>query len=152
MNVDIRQIFKKEDERVLIECVAITPEINDIRSYALAKGSELPGISHEGHHVRIRLADIYYFEALDEKVFAYTLDSVFEIRLRLYEVENAYHSCHFIRCSKSVVLNLMLLDSISPSLNGRFTAHMKNGEKLIISRQYAPVLKAYISGKEANHA
>ena len=137
MKVDIRQIFKKEDERVLIECVAITPEINDIRSYVLAKGSELPGISQGGHHVRIRLEDIYYFEALDEKVFAYTLESVFEIRLRLYEVENAYRSCHFIRCSKSVVLNLMLLDSISPSLNGRFTAHMKSGEKLIISRQYA---------------
>ena len=33
MKVDIKQIFKKEDERVLIECVAITPEINDIRSY-----------------------------------------------------------------------------------------------------------------------
>lgn len=112
MKVDIRQIFKKEDERVLIECVAITPEINDIRSYALAKSSELPGMSQDGHHVRIRL----------------------------YEVENAYRSCHFIRCSKSVVLNLMLLDSISPSLNGRFTAHMKNGEKLIISRQYALLL------------
>ena len=124
MRVDIRKIIKKEEERVLIECIAITPEINDIRSYVLAKGSELPGISQDGHNIRIRL----------------------------YEVENAYRSCHFIRCSKSVVLNLMLLDSISPSLNGRFTAHMKNGEKLIISRQYAPVLKDYISGKESYHA
>ena len=132
--------------------MCIRDRINDIRSYVLAKGSELPGISQDGHHIRIRLEDIYYFEALDEKVFAYTLEAVFEIRLRLYEVENAYRSCHFIRCSKSVVLNLMLLDSISPSLNGRFTAHMKNGEKLIISRQYAPVLKAYISRKETNHA
>ena len=33
----------------------------------------------------------------------------------------------------------MQLDSISPALNGRFYAHMKNGEKLVISRQYAPL-------------
>ena len=49
-----------------------------------------------------------------------------------------------MRCSKSVVLNLMKLDSISPALNGRFFAHMKNGEKLMISRQYAGVLKQIV--------
>ena len=29
---------------------------------------------------------------------------------------------------------------------GRFSALMKNGEKLIISRQYAPVLKKIVMG------
>ncbi|MCI7234323.1 MAG: LytTR family transcriptional regulator DNA-binding domain-containing protein [Oscillospiraceae bacterium] len=35
----------------------------------------------------------------------------------------------------------MKIESVSPALNGRFTAHMKNGERVIISRQYVPALK-----------
>ena len=53
---------------------------------------------------------------------------------------------HFARCSKSVVLNLMLLENISPALNGRFFAHMKNGERLMISRQYAQKMKQIVMG------
>ena len=96
------------------------------------------------------MENVYYFEAVDEKVFAYTKEAVYEIKARLYEVEQAYEKRHFIRCSKSVILNLMLLDSISPALNGRFFAHMKNGEKIIISRQYAPRLKQVIIGGKKN--
>lgn len=152
MKVNIRKILNKEEEQVIIECVEVTPDIEDIRSYALTKGMELAGRVNIQHLQRFKLEEVYYFEALDEKVFAYTKEKVYEIKLRLYQVEQAYAPCHFIRCSKSIVLNLMLLDSISPALNGRFFAHMKNGEKLMISRQYAPILKNIImgGGKNAN--
>ncbi len=141
MRVDIEKIVRKEDERVLISCIEMTPDIEDIRDYALHKGIELTGLTVQNHMERFLLENVYYFEAIDEKVFAYTGKKVYEIKGRLYEVEKTYSSHHFVRCSKSVVLNLMLLDNISPALNGRFFAHMKNGEKLIISRQYAPFLR-----------
>ncbi len=152
MQVSIKKIFNKEKERVVIECVEITPEIKDIYSYVQNKGMELSGITEGQHRKKFRLEDIYYFEAVGEKVFAYAQASVYEIRMRLYEVEKAFESQHFIRCSKSVVLNLMLLDSISPALNGRFFAHMQNGEKLIISRQYAPYLKQVVMGGDKHEA
>lgn len=146
MRVIVKKIANKEDEQVVIECVRVTQEIDDIRSYALMKGTELSGYADGQHLKRFRLEDVYYFEALDEKLFAYTKENVYEVRARLYEVAAAYEKQHFVRCSKSVVLNLMLLDSISPALNGRFFAHMKNGEKIMISRQYAPVLREIITG------
>ena len=146
MQVHIKKILNKEKERVIIECVEITPEIKDIFSYVQNKGVELSGMVEGQYRKKFRLEDIYYFEAIDEKVFAYTKSEVYEIRMRLYEVEKSFENRHFIRCSKSVVLNLMLLDSISPALNGRFFAHMKNGEKLIISRQYASQMKQVIMG------
>ena len=77
---------------------------------------------------------------MDAKCFACNEKKVYEIRQRLYEIEKAYEAYYFVRCSKSVVLNLMKLGSISPALGGRYTAHMKNGEKLIISRKYAPAV------------
>lgn len=146
MKVSIRKILKKEEEQVIIECVEITPEIRDIHSYVTAKGTEISGMTDDLRMERFRLEDVYYFEALDEKVFAYTKKQVYEIKMRLYEAEQAYEKHHFVRCSKSVVLNLMLLDSISPALNGRFFAHMKNGEKLIISRGYAQKVKQIVMG------
>lgn len=152
MKIDMIQISQKEDERVIIEYSAMTPEIEDIRSYVLTKGKELSGIANGRYMERFRLDDVYYFEALDEKVFAYTKSNVYEIKARLYEVAEAYRKYHFVRCSKSVVLNLFLLNSISPALNGRFFAHMRNGEKLIISRQYAPILRQIIMGGNQNEA
>lgn len=146
MKVSIRKILNREEEQVIIECTEITPEVRDIRAYALSKGTTLTGTVMESKLERFELQDVYYFEALDEKVFAYTKDKVYEIKNRLYEVEEAYGTYHFARCSKSVVINLMLLDSISPALNGRFYAHMKNGEKLMISRQYAPTIKSAVMG------
>ena len=150
MKVCIKKIARKEDEQVIIECVEITPEIRDIHSYITAKGVELSGLADDQHMQRFRLEDVHYFEAVDEKVFAYADEQIYEIKMRLYEAEAAYGKHHFVRCSKSVVLNLMKLESISPALNGRFFAHIKNGEKLMISRQYAGALKQIVMGEHEN--
>lgn len=146
MKVKIRKIQEKEAEQVVIDCVEITREIMDIYAYASMKGTELSGMA-DGKVCRFRLEDVCYFEALDEKVFAYTKEQVFEVKMRLYEVEDAYADYRFVRCSKFMVLNLMLLEGISPALNGRFLAHMQNGEKIIISRAYVPELKRIVMGK-----
>lgn len=152
MQVNIRKILNREKEQVIIECVEITPQVRDIYSYVQNKGTEISGIVEGEYQKKFRLEDVYYFEALDEKVFGYTKDQVFELKMRLYEVEKEYEDRHFVRCSKSIVLNLMLLDSISPALNGRFFAHMKNEEKLMISRQYASHVKNVVMGGNKNEA
>lgn len=150
MKTIIRKVQQKEEEQVVIACVEITPEIKDIYSYAMTKGTELSGVA-QGAISRFRLEDVCYFEALDEKVFAYTSNQVYELKLRLYEVEEAYQKYHFIRCSKSMVLNLMKLSGISPALNGRFLAHMQNGEKIMISRQYVPALKKAVMNGDVSY-
>lgn len=147
MKVQIRKIAEKGKEQVLIDCVEITPEIRDICAYVRSKGTNLIGI-YDGKICQFELQEVFYFEALDEKVFAYTKSQVYEMKARLYEVEEAYRTYQFIRCSKSIVLNLMLLEGISPALNGRFFAHMKNGEKIMISRQYVPMLKQTVMGEK----
>jgi DNA-binding LytR/AlgR family response regulator len=145
MKVHIKQISDKAEECLIIECVDITPDIESIRSYALTKGTTLVGSVDERVY-QFNLTDVFYFEAVDERVFAYTKNKTYELKIRLYELENAYSDKHFVRCSKSFIINLMKLDSISPALNGRFTAQMKNGEKIIISRQYVPEMKRAVLG------
>jgi DNA-binding LytR/AlgR family response regulator len=149
MRVCIRNINDKAEECVIIECVDISPEVESIRSYALAKGTVLTG-SVDEQIFQFELSDVFYFEAVDERVFAYTKANVYELKIRLYQLEDSYSDRHFIRCSKSFVINLMKLDSISPALSGRFYANMKNGEKIIISRQYVPSLKNVVFGGRQN--
>ncbi|MFH5834451.1 MAG: LytTR family transcriptional regulator [Clostridia bacterium] len=145
MKVKIRKISEKADECLTIECVEITPDVESIRSYALSRGTVLTGRISERYY-QFSLASVLYFEAVDEKVFAYTKTKTYELKSRLYELEDAYKDKMFIRCSKSFLLNLMKLESIAPALNGRFYAHMKNGEKIIISRQYVPLIKRQVLG------
>jgi len=149
MKVRIQQISDKADECIIIECVEVTPDIERIRTCALTAGSTLTG-NIDGRIYQFNLTDVFYFEAVDERVFAYAADKSYELKTRLYELENAYADKHFIRCSKAFVINLMKLESISPALNGRFTAHMKNGEKIIISRQYVPEMKRAVLGGKSN--
>jgi len=85
--------------------------------------------------------DVYYFEAVEGKVFIYGEREVYETSLRLYEIKSRFEITDFFRASKSVVANLSKISSVKAVFNGRFEATMKNGEKIIISRQYVPVLK-----------
>lgn len=154
MRVTIKKIVSKEAEQVVIECVEVTPQVEDIRDFAEGIDRRLAGTVCEttqyGETRRytegFSLSEVFYFEAVDEHVFAYTGNREYELKQRLYELEEQFGKQHFVRCSKSVVLNLMKLDGISPALNGRFYAHMKNGERLVISRQYAPLIKKVVMG------
>lgn len=140
MNVIIKSVDAGEKEQVIIECCEVTEEVERIRLFAEGSGQTLSG-SIDGRLYSVNIADIYYFEAADERIFAYCENKVFEVRGRLYEIERRLSESSFLRCSKSTVINLMKIESVSPALNGRFTAYMKNGERVIISRQYVPALK-----------
>lgn len=145
MKVNIELIDDKENERVIIECTEVSKDVKSIKAYAEMRGSTLAGIINGNIH-RFNLDDVYYFEAIGERVFAYTQNKVYEMRSRLYELEEAYSIKKFVRCSKSFIINLMELEYIRPELNGRFIAHMKNDEKVIVSRSYVPQIKKIVIG------
>ena len=57
------------------------------------------------------------------------------------KLEERFRGTDFFRASKSVILNLSKIKNLTPALGGRFEAAMKNREKILISRQYVPILK-----------
>lgn len=144
MKVKIRNVLSRQEEQVVIECVEMTPELEDIKNYCLAKGSYLTGYVNTSSFRQVCIKDILYVEAIDEKVFAYTNEKAFEIKRRLYELEAELASYKFIRCSKSFLICLLKVESIRPALNGRYLACMENGEEVMISRKYAKQVKKTI--------
>lgn len=140
MKIRIETIQKNEEEQVLIRCYKVCDEVSEIVNFIKSKNDVLTGYdSSEIYSISLR--DIYYFEGVDAKVYAYLKDSVYEVKSKLYELEELYTKRQFLRCSKSVIVNLLKIECVKPALNGRFTAKLMNGEQIIISRQYVPALK-----------
>lgn len=128
-----------EDE-IIIRCKHVDEHLLKL-VYAFKAGQEKLTATKGTDIVQVMPKEIFYFEAVDNKVFLYLEKDVYETKQKLYELEERFRGTDFVRVSKSVILNLSKVKSLSPAFNGRFEATMKNGEKLIVSRAYVPVLK-----------
>ena len=85
--------------------------------------------------------EVFYFESGEQKVFAYCQREVYQVKSKLYELLEELPGRDFIRVSKSSILNLNQIERLAPAFGGRYEALLKNGEKVIISRQYVGSLK-----------
>ena len=139
MKIEIQVGFP--DTEVVIKCLEVTDDINKMKALLL-NGFEqkLSGVK-DGASYLLDKQDVLYFESVDNCCFIYTADAVYEISMKLYEIENMLSDVGFFRNRKSQILNIALIESLRPDFDGRMEVTMKNGEKLIVSRQYARILK-----------
>ena len=140
MRITIIEPKPEEEDEIIVKCRAIDEDLMDLLNLLRQGGRKINGY-RDGNIYPIDLSEIYYFEAVDQKVFAYCRKDVFEITSRLYELETSLPPKKFLRAAKSLIINLSQVQHLSPAFSGRFEAELKNGEKVIISRQYVPELK-----------
>ena len=145
MKLEVRKVPEAEPEMVEIRCHQITDEVRELISFVKSRQGQLTA-SQDGQRFEIPVVDLFYAESVDERVFLYTARDSYEIRMKLYELESLLKSRHFLRISKGMLVNLMKISSVRPALNGRFSALLKNGEEVIISRKYVPALKQTLKG------
>ena len=145
MEIKLLKIAKEQPEQMEIRCHEITEEIKEIVSFVKTRQGRLTGLQ-EDRQFEVPVSEVCYMEAVDNKVFLYTVKQVYETRQKLYELEELLKEKYFLRVSKSLLLNLMKVCAIKPALNGRFTAVLQSGEEIIISRKYVPELKAALKG------
>lgn len=140
MKVLIEVINKNQEEEICIRCHEVNNEINQIVNQLKLNLTTIVGHENDKYH-QVKLRDVYYFEAVEGKVFIYCKDKVYEVKNKLYEIEEMYKGKKFFRASKSTIINIAKISHISPSFSGRFEALLDNGERLMISRKYLPDLK-----------
>lgn len=145
MKLEVRKIPETEPEMVEIRYHWITDEVQEIISFVKSRQGQLSALQ-DGKRYEVLVADLFYAESVDDRVFLYTAADSYEIRMKLYELEDLLKNKSFLRISKSMIVNLMKISSVRPALNGRFSAALKNGEEIIISRKYVPELKQVLKG------
>lgn len=140
MKIIIEECNQGEEDQIIIRC----RELNEATLKFIADlkmgQKKLTGIK-DGNIAMIDPQSVFYFEGIDNKVFIYCKQNVYETKLKLYEIEEDYKDTDYFRASKSIILNVSKIKSISPAFSGRFEALLFNGEKVVISRQYVPELK-----------
>lgn len=146
MEIKILKIAHNEPEELEIRCHEVTEQVQEIVTFVKSRQGQLNGVI-EGKQYEIPVTDVYYVEAVDNAVFIYSRQKVYEARQKLYELEEILREKYFLRVSKSLILNLMKVKAIKPALNGRYSAILQSGEEIIISRKYVPQLKRALKGE-----
>jgi DNA-binding LytR/AlgR family response regulator len=148
MKLETRKIPESEPEMVEIRYHWMTEEIREIISFVKSRQGQLAAV-RDGKRFEVPVVDLFYAESVDDRLFLYTAADSYEIRMKLYELEDLLKNKSFFRVSKGMIVNLMKITSVRPALNGRFSAILKNGEEIIISRKYVPALKQILKGGES---
>ena len=140
MKITILDPSVVEEDELIVKCRFLDEDITLLLNQ-LKNGNSKMNFYRDNKIVLVDKKEILFFESVDDKVFAYTLEDVFETKLKLYELEQILPAKNFFRANKAVIVNLNKIKSLSPAFGGRFEAVLKNGYKVIISRSYVPKLK-----------
>ena len=150
MRVTEKLVKSPEEEGVTLAYIRLTKDFEEIKEYVQHKGDTLTGYKKVRERASVRIEDILYFETVDGLVFAYTVDSVYEIKGRLYQVEEAVKRSYICRASKAMLVNMDKIELVRTALNGRLYAKMENGEEILVTRKYAKEIEDYFMKEDDN--
>lgn len=108
--VKITIIDKKEDEEdeIIVKCSELDESLLELIN-SFKKGTAKLSFYQGSKIVFVDETDIYYFESVENRVFAYTESEVYEIKLKLYELEEKYSYSDYFRANKAVLVILIKL-------------------------------------------
>ena len=145
MKLQIEQIPTLQETEILIKCKEIDSKINKISNYIRTSYITLIG-KIDGEQFIINLDDVFYFEAVENKVFAYVEKDVFEVNYKIQELVDMLKRTSFIQTARTIILNINKIEKVSTLVNGRISAVLVNGEKMIITRVFSHSFKNKLNG------
>lgn len=140
MKITINESDELDDIEIVVNCKRVDENLLKMIAAIRAFDKKITG-TKEGKVFVLEVDDIYYFESVDKKTFIYLHKDVYESSLRLYELEDKFANSDFFRASKSTIINLSKIKVITPVFGGKLEVILENNEKLVVSRQYVPLLK-----------
>ena len=138
MKIRIELVDNLEEEEVLIRCGRVDDRIEKIQQYILEQSSSEIKITFykENQEFYIPLNDILFFETEGEHVYAHTANDAYLTKYRLYELEQVLPK-YFVRVSKSTIINIMQVYSVTRNLSSSSLIQFINSHKQVyVSRYY----------------
>lgn len=140
MKITIHTDENVQEMELSITCSHMTPRIEKLLAMVRMMEMQLTGIQ-DGETYLIDAGLVLYIDTVDKRTFLYTEKQVYESNLKLYELEEQLVQSDFFRANKSCIINLKHIVSLRAELDRRILVTMSNGERLIVSRQYADEVK-----------
>ena len=95
MKLEVRKIPVTEPEMVEIRYHWITDEVQEIISFVKSRQGQLSALQ-DGKRYEVPVADLFYAESVDDRVFLYTAADSYEIRMKLYDLEDLLKNKSFL--------------------------------------------------------
>lgn len=140
MKITINENKDLTEDEIIINCSYMDERmkklVDYVRQFAFALEGEL-----DGKFYQIPIDDLYYIDSVDGKTFLYDRENAYGSRQTLAALEQKLVHTTFLRISKNCLMNVSQLKCVEPYVNHRMRAELKNGEQLLISRNYIEDLK-----------
>ena len=141
MEIEIVIDQSQIEPKIIIKTSKLTQGVENImNSISQQNPSIISGIKDEKLEIIDENAIIAVF-AQDGKVYADTKNGIYELKLRLYELENILDKTKFVRISKSEIINLKAVKNFDLSFTGTISVEMKNGKISYVSRRFVSKIK-----------
>jgi len=134
-----------EGIEVIIKYAVMSKDVERITAMLQSAKARIK-CSFDGSEKFVNALDIFYFESVDKMTFVYCEKDVYRTDLRLYQIVEEFAHLGFVQISKSCVLNIHVLDSITPIYNSRMEATLKNAERILVTRKYLENIKQALQG------
>lgn len=133
--------WEKEENEIVLRCRELDQETLHVLALLHSQIQKFCAWNDRKEIVFLTPREILYAESVDDKTFLYGRDAVYQTALSLSELSARYENAGFCRISKSMAANLYQIASLKSCAAGRIEAAMQNGERLIVSRHYAPLMR-----------
>ena len=143
MKLNIKIDAGAKEPEIMITTAHMTEDINRVVDF-VSRLDDAPTIISGIREDKVELLDpevIVRIYAEDSKVFAQTEKGSYQIRLRLYELEERLDNGKFVRISNSEIVNLKKVKSLDLSFVGTICMELSNGTVSYVSRRYVSKIK-----------
>ena len=141
MKVRIELDPQMDEPEMIIRAPRLTEDVARLQQLILEQKMTPLTFYKDRSEYFVDVSEILFFETDGEKIYGHTREEAYEVRQKLYELEEILPSA-FCRISKSTIVNTKQIYSIEKSFSGTSTVNFYQTHKQVhVSRHYYQLLK-----------
>ena len=141
MKVRIELDPQMDEPEMIIRAPRLTEEVARLQQLILEQKMTPLTFYKDRSEYFVDVSEILFFETDGEKIYGHTREEAYEVRQKLYELEEIL-PIFFCRISKSTIVNAKQIYSIEKSFSGTSTVNFYQTHKQVhVSRHYYQLLK-----------
>ena len=141
MKVRIELDPQMDEPEMIIRAPRLTEEVAHLQQLILEQKMTPLTFYKDRSEYFVDVSEILFFETDGEKIYGHTREEAYEVRQKLYELEEILPIA-FCRISKSTIVNAKQIYSIEKSFSGTSTVNFYQTHKQVhVSRHYYQLLK-----------
>ena len=141
MKVRIELDPQMDEPEMIIRAPRLTEDVARLQQLILEQKMTPLTFYKDRSEYFVDVAKILFFETDGEKIYGHTREEAYEVRQKLYELEEILPIA-FCRISKSTIVNTKQIYSIEKSFSGTSTVNFYQTHKQVhVSRHYYQLLK-----------